>query len=122
MHSLGLELADTSNAIARTMAEAAAASLLTDGPLAPSVPHPSSPASTSSAAVNAARGNGDAAAPVVEATDAVVPLSVGGVGRSREDAQAEVNRLKARQLKLFELIRDKREVDIRMIKRKYPVI
>ena len=108
MRSLSLELAGTSNAIARTMAEAAAAGLLAAPALAPSASDAANPPSESAGDVNiegdvkvleggAGRGGGGG-------------RGGNGVGRSRAEAQKEVDRLKARQAELFDLIQLKREV------------
>lgn len=117
MHSLSLELAETSDAIARTMAEAAAASLFAavPPPLAssPDLLSPSaavadlpSPARAEEAASGAA---GDVAA-VVEGDGPSGAEEVLGGGRSRAEAQAEVDRLKARQSELFDMIQEEKEV------------
>lgn len=108
MHALTKELAEVSNDIARTMAEAAAASLLAG--------LSGSPTTVVDATVDeqegtcgGARDSDSAAIAEAAASSSTVP-----VGRSREDAQLEVERLKARQLEIFTLIRDKREVSPRM--------
>lgn len=103
MHALTTELADTSDGIARTMAEAAAASLLSDLPGMGESPGED----------EKSKGDASGDTPAVPAAvpvqgDASLPHN--GIGRCREDAQAEVERLKARQLELYILIRDKREV------------
>lgn len=86
MQSLSLELADTSNAIARTMAEAATADFLALDP-----PHASAEPPKTAAAPES-------------------PGVAAGGGRSRSEAQAEVERLKVRQSELFEMIQEQREV------------
>ncbi|CBJ33512.1 DNA primase [Ectocarpus siliculosus] len=89
MHSLSLELADTSNAIARTMAEAATADFLALDPPQASGEPPETATAPESPGVAAGKGQ--------------------GVGRSRAEAQAEVERLKVRQSELFEMIQEQRE-------------
>ncbi|CAM9896941.1 unnamed protein product, partial [Ectocarpus fasciculatus] len=89
MHSLSLELADTSNAIARTMAEAATADFLAVDPPHASAEPPKTAAAAESPGVAAGGGAGG--------------------GRSRAEAQAEVERLKVRQSELFEMIQTQRE-------------
>lgn len=130
MHALSDELSSTSNAIARAMAEAAAAPLFAN--------HSSSlsPASQSSPSETVANSSGgreeslkeadvvsgghrggdctenDIAGPTIDGVGGVVG-SGSGVGRSREDAQAEVDRLRARQSELFVLIRIQQQVSER---------
>lgn len=126
MHSLSLELAGISNDIARTMAEAAAASLLAAPALEPPPPptQPLLPEELSASAPD------EATPPSEPAGDDGVAVQLNlleggdgggrggggdgggrrGVGRSRAEAQKEVDRLKARQSELFELIQLKREV------------
>ncbi|CAN0215287.1 unnamed protein product, partial [Ectocarpus sp. 8 AP-2014] len=89
MHSLSLELADTSNAIARTMAEAATADFLALDPPQASGEPPETATAPESPGVAAGKGQ--------------------GAGRSRAEAQAEVERLKVRQSELFEMIQEQRE-------------
>lgn len=129
MHALSLELAETSDAIARTMAEAATANFFTDpASTATSTGLPDAegdegavPAAAAVASGGADAGMGDVAA--VQggggaATGSEVGAGAGGddggvvgVGRrSGAEAQAEVERLKARQAELFEMIQEEKEV------------
>lgn len=113
MHSLSLELAETSDAIARTMAEAAAASLFAVHPPSAADDLPS-PSAKGEAEAEAEAGAAAAAAAAVDGDGASRegggPTEALGGGRSRAEAQAEVDRLKARQLQLFEMIGEEKEV------------
>lgn len=116
MAALNDELADTSNDIARTMAEAAAAPLLVD-PLPPPFLALTDNVTAASATegTNSTGSGGDGVGGVgpgatVGPAVAGATAACGSVGRSREEAQAEVDRLKARQVELCELIRCQREV------------
>lgn len=104
MVALNDELEATSDAIARTMAEAAAAPLLGDA----FPPHTTATASLTPVGVVAGADPPVSSSGRPQGTGSAG--GVGGVGRSREEAQAEVNRLKVRQMELFELIRRQREV------------
>lgn len=110
MHALTRELADTSDAIARTMAEAAAASLLAGMPQSQQELAMAATA-TDEAGASSIRDDPSRWPSRSVTADAADAASLGpAVGRSREDAQAEVGRLKSRQMELFDLIGDKREV------------
>lgn len=114
MHSLGLELAETSDAIPRTMAKVAAACLLVD-PSETTVPSSSSSLLSEPLASGEPAGELAAAAADVGSVDVPEEEEGGNGGRVRKnriDAQMEVDRLKARQLELFGLIQAKREVKL----------
>eukprot|EP00903_Cladosiphon_okamuranus_P011616 g10926.t1 len=129
MHALSLGLAETSDAIARTMAEAATAKFFSDpASTATSTSPPdvegderaTAAAAVASGGADAGTGNvasvqgggGTAAGGEVGARagggDGLVVAA--GVGRrSGAEAQAEVERLKARQVELFEMIQEEKE-------------
>ncbi len=119
MHSLSVELAQTSDAIAKTMAEAAAADLSPHSqarasPPAAGLPSAGEAQGTPAAVAAGAADAGDAtASPSVDDGNGATKGETGLFGmerRSRADAQAEVERLKARQSELFEMIQEEKEV------------
>ena len=139
---MSLELAETSDAIARTMAEAATANFFTE-PASTVLPPtatttaispPGAEGADAAAAVAAAAAAASGDAGMGASTGNVAAVHVGGGGaassaevgaagsdggvagvgrRSRAEAQAEVERLKARQAELFEMIQEEKEVRVR---------
>lgn len=122
MHNLSLELAEVSDAIARTMAEAAAASILAASPALPQSPL------TTETPISGGPSATDANEDISEVRDSASISGIGqglgkaedaggsdrGAGRSRAAAQTEVEKLKARQSEMFVLLRDLREVRRRL--------
>ena len=96
MQSLSVELARTSDAIARTMAEAAAADLLMTKASQYDQPKQDDDGDVRDDGESRERGEG-----VIEGRSR---------SRSKAEAQSEVERLKARQAELFGLIGEQREV------------